>query len=179
MGWGLVSEQHSKVLCTGLLNRQGLLNRLLKSPGHGMLKSTGHGMLKSTQVANQWEGRPSAALLNGGGGSTCHGLLISTCRGLLISTDSLINLDALINLFRVSPICTRTVVDGFAMVRHGLINCHDGVTPHIELLEALILYVSVCLWFYLHCTARLGELWLVNTILYTVWVKNTAAGKMF
>ena len=41
------------VLCTGLLKRQGLLNRLLISTGHGMLKSTGHGMLKSTQVANQ------------------------------------------------------------------------------------------------------------------------------
>jgi hypothetical protein len=33
-----------------------------------MLKLTGHGMLKSTQFANQWEGRPSAALPHGGGG---------------------------------------------------------------------------------------------------------------
>ena len=44
------------LLCTGLLIRDDLLIRLLKSAlkstDHGMLKSTGHGMLKSTQVAN-------------------------------------------------------------------------------------------------------------------------------
>ena len=54
-GFSTTNYMNIELLCTGILKQNDLLNRLLKSTGHGMLKSRGHGMLKLIQVANQWE----------------------------------------------------------------------------------------------------------------------------
>ena len=42
--WAEPPQEIGKLLCTGLFKRNDLLNRPLKSTGHGMLKSTGHAM---------------------------------------------------------------------------------------------------------------------------------------